>query len=151
MLNEMTSQGYSAATVLSRLGGEHYAAVTAVEPGFWEGLGVDPAPELPLSMVVGIDYSGGSITENECYYYLSIPVQVTLTVGDTLLVRTGTGTLQGSQTDATLEVALPAPAQGDASTVTVNLSATVYPSQISGELSAPTTGAPEAAFTGTRP
>ena len=146
-LEENSSLGYSAAELLAELGGSRTASLTAAEDGFWQSLGIDPVPALPLAVTLTIAAAGEHAIDDRCYHHLSLQVAVTLEVGDGLIRRSGTGTLAGTRESSDLTVELAPPTPADASAESVTLDARLTSSTVAGELQGPTA---QATFTGQR-
>jgi hypothetical protein len=135
---ERSSLGYSAADVLARLGNTRTANITAVDATFWQMLGIDPAPALPLPVVLSVTNDNGAVTEHECASYLSIQVSVSLDAGNGLLERAAVGTLDGTLQSADLTVVLAPPAAADASALPITLDVRLTSTSVQGELAAGT-------------
>jgi hypothetical protein len=146
---QTSSLGYSAAAMLTALGGTRTATVSAWDDGFWQKLGVDPEPEPPLSLVLSLQHdSRGGIIANECSSYLAIPVTVSLDVGNGLLERVSLGTLQGTRESAALTLQLGlVPDAGDAgSEADIQLEVQITPERVRGEIMVDGSGTPTATF-----
>jgi len=131
---EPTGLGYTAADMLSALGGQHTATASTIETGFWEALAIAEPEAAAIGLAFSIAYADGSVTVNECDHTTSVVVDVTLQFGDGLLARSGAATLKGSPHSATLLAELLPPAEDDGSQATVTLNVTLAPGTVSGTL-----------------
>ena len=149
---QTTTQGYSPAELMERLGGTHEASIADDSIAFWEALAVADAPAAPVPLTIQVEYSDGAVVENECDRLVLIDVVVTLVLGDGLLQRSAVATLEGDLQDATLSATLVPPVGGDASAEVVTLDALLLADGISGTLAAGTDATPPtASFAGARP
>jgi hypothetical protein len=140
--DQISSLGYRASEVVKQLGGTRTTTLTSVDNDFWQALGVDPVPALPVALSLSVSYAQGAVSENQCLRYLSIEVVVSVVVGDGLLRRTGIATLEGTLQSAELTVELAPPATGDGSSQTVTLEARLTPAGPQGTLMAGGQNAP---------
>jgi len=146
-----TTQGYTPADVLLRLGGTLQGTITAESPDFWAALSLNDVPPTPVPLTLSVEYFDGAVIENECDRLLLVDVVVTLDLADTLLERSTTATLVGDLQEASLTAQLLAPMGGDGSPEVVSLDVLLLPDGVSGTLAAGTdVAAPTLPFAGTR-
>jgi hypothetical protein len=131
---ELSELGYSAADLLTALGGERTGTLSEVDPGFWEALGIEAPEAAEVGVVLSLDYAGGPVTFNECRDWFDVTVTVTLELGDGLIARSGEAIVEGTTESAWLQLDLLPPAEPDDTEVTVSVIATLTPTGLGGRL-----------------
>jgi len=92
--DEPTASGLSAADLMSEYGGIHHCTVVGADEAFWEALGLQPETEsVPVELT--FTYDDGVIVEEGCGTGLSVEVDVAVSVGDTLGSWAQSGELKG--------------------------------------------------------
>lgn len=78
-----SSQGASADDLLEAYGGTHLGTSSTIDEGFWELVGLEPSTS-PVTLEIGLAYSGGTVIERDSCETLAVAVDLTVNLGNGL-------------------------------------------------------------------
>jgi hypothetical protein len=100
-------QGPSAEELIAQYGGTQLGTSRTVGEAFWTATGLEPASS-PVQLQLDIAYADGEVLENMCTPSLSVPVQLTVRLGDELAVWQVPAELELVSGTVSLSAVLPA-------------------------------------------